>query len=145
MAKDPNAFDPATFKRAKGYVVVAPYVTLTTATPQGKRLVGLHAGAPVPPDVPDSQVFYHLRDGMVVEADEPGAVPDAAINPSPQEQMEMGQAGETRADRVRAAVREMPRPKPAKPAGQPGEATPAGQPGTAPAGVAKPGATQGKA
>lgn len=82
---DPNVFDAATFERsATGYVVTAPYVTLTTATPHGRRLVGLHAGAPVPDDVTDQQVFYHLRDGMIEElpAPEPPA-PEPPADPEP--------------------------------------------------------------
>jgi len=71
---DDSLFHPETFKRAPGYKVVAPMVNLVTATPQGYRMLAFHSGAPVPADVSDESVFYHLRDKLIAEVDVPAPV-----------------------------------------------------------------------
>lgn len=75
---------------AKRYRVIAPYVTMTTATPQGTRLVGFFKGAPVPLDVPQEQIGYHLRDNLIEEvpaaeapAPEPVKEPEKPKDPEP--------------------------------------------------------------
>lgn len=62
-----------------GYQVVAPYVTMPTATPYGKRIVGLNTGAPVPSDVPESVIQHHLKMGLIVELPEVAAEPVLAV------------------------------------------------------------------
>lgn len=75
-----SVFDPAKFRRAKAYVVTAPYVNMRASTSQGFRLVGLHAGAPVPEDASDESVFYHLRDSLIAEVEQP-AEPEPEKSP----------------------------------------------------------------
>lgn len=53
------------------YVVTAPYVTLQTMTPQGKRITGFYAGAPVPADVPEWQIKHHLDNNLIELVPEP--------------------------------------------------------------------------
>lgn len=58
------------------YKVVAPYVTVRTATDQGPRVVGLYQGAILPDDVPEESIQHHLDNDMIVEVDEPARVED---------------------------------------------------------------------
>lgn len=78
----------------KQYLVVAPYVTMTTMTAQGPRLLGFHTNAPVPPDVPEDQIKHHLEMGLIVEVADPAAV---SAEVTPIERME----GVSPADKVR--------------------------------------------
>lgn len=66
---------------AKSYVVTAPYVTLVTATPQGRRLVGFYRDAPVPGDVDQGVIDRHVEAGMIAEV---GKEPEPAPSPAQQ-------------------------------------------------------------
>lgn len=91
------------FVRGK-YVVTAPYVTLKTMTPQGVRLTGFFAGAPVPGDVPEDQLKHHLDFQMITEVDDPAAVASADLFPTPVEMLDAGKpVGALAHERVTAA------------------------------------------
>jgi hypothetical protein len=49
------------------YTVTGKYVTAKTMTTDGWRVVGLHEGAQLPPDVPEEDVAHLLRKGLVAE------------------------------------------------------------------------------
>jgi len=51
----------------KQYTVTGLYVTVKTMTTDGWRVVGLHAGALMPPDVPQSDLDHLLRKGLIAE------------------------------------------------------------------------------
>lgn len=118
------------------YVVTAPYVTLTTNTAEGKRLMGFFQGAPVPPDVPEDQIKYHLRDKMIAEVEDPAQV--GAVGVSPQEAQDLAVAGESplavahqrvvdgekQRGNARAAQRKAAETQPAKDAGPANAAKP---------------------
>lgn len=80
------------------YVVVAPYVTLKTMTHQGARILGFHAGAPVPDDVPPEMIKHHLDNKLIAEVADPTQIPQDELFPTPLEQMDA--AGVSAADRV---------------------------------------------
>jgi len=67
------------------YVVIAPYVTLTTNTVEGRRVLGFHAGAPVPADVDQDVIDRHVEAGMIAKVPEPPAprAPAAKAPPGP--------------------------------------------------------------
>jgi hypothetical protein len=59
----------------KQYVVTGKYVTAKTMTSQGPRVLGLHEGAPVPPDVPQEWVTHHLNMDLIKELPAPDPEP----------------------------------------------------------------------
>ncbi len=64
---------------ADSYVVTGAYVTVKTVTPDGVRIVGRYAGAPVPPDASPEWITHHLDKGLIAKAPEgtPPAPPSA--------------------------------------------------------------------
>jgi hypothetical protein len=55
---------------ATTYVVTAPYITVSTGTPEGRRLVGFYAGATLPDDVPEESIKHHLDSGLIAKSGE---------------------------------------------------------------------------
>ena len=62
---------------ATKYVVTAPYVTLLGDTPDGRRLVGLYRGSPVPDGVPEASLKHHLDAGLIAPVKEAEALLEA--------------------------------------------------------------------
>jgi hypothetical protein len=66
---------------SKRYVIVAPYVLARTMTADGPRVLGLHRGAPVPPDVSQEWIDGHLHTHMIVAVDDPATAGAADVTP----------------------------------------------------------------
>lgn len=79
------------------YIVTGAYVTVKTMTHQGPRILGLMAGAPVPDDAEPAWVKHHLETNLIVEVEDPAAVPSNEVFLTPIEQQE----GVDPAERVR--------------------------------------------
>jgi hypothetical protein len=47
------------------YVVVAPYITAVTGTPEGPRFVGFYTGAVLPDDISEESIKHHLDNEMI--------------------------------------------------------------------------------
>lgn len=94
----------------KQYQVVAPYITVLSATADGPRLIGLYRDHVLPDDVPQKQIDDHLACGLIRELDGPA--------PAPAEP-----AGDDLDD---------PAPAPAEPAGDDPDITPTRQAGVEP-------------
>lgn len=60
---------------ATKYVVTAPYVTMLADTVDGRRLVGLYRGAPVPDGVPEESIQHHLDSHLIAPLAEAEAQP----------------------------------------------------------------------
>lgn len=87
-----------------GYVVTAPYVTVQTMTTHGKRVIGLHTGAPVPDDAPESWVKGHLEAKMIAEVTDPSEVGASPLTPL--EMLEAREAGRSPGEEVFERVAE---------------------------------------
>ncbi len=67
------------YSPSKRYVVTGAYVTAKTMTTEGVRIIGLHAGAPLPNDVPESDGQHLLDHELIAESDvQPKAEPAKA-------------------------------------------------------------------
>lgn len=64
----------------KEYVVTGPYVTMTTMTTQGKRVMGYMDGARVPEDIPVSEFDHLLAHGLIAAT---GEEPRFAVGVTP--------------------------------------------------------------